>query len=48
MDRFSNAAVEVGVERFFRVVCPEAKRDTEKQVSGEVGLIGNEQWAYGK
>ena len=28
MDRFSNAAVEAGVERFFRVVAsPEAKRD---------------------
>jgi len=28
MDRFSNAAVEAGVERFFReVASPEAKRD---------------------
>ena len=50
MDRFSNAAVEVGVERFFRVVAsPEAKRDTGPETSfGEVGLIDNEQWAYGK
>jgi hypothetical protein len=50
MDRFSNAAVEVRVERFFRVVAsPEAKRDTGPETSlGEVGLIDNEQWAYGK
>jgi hypothetical protein len=49
MDRFSIAAVEAGVERFFRVVAsPEAKRDTGPETSfEEVGLIGNEKSAYG-